>query len=70
MIVDTQYMVAIYENMVGIYNLSTGHLLQELGRIEMYNGTQKFKFTTGVVNMENRNLFICAKNEKKSDKDI
>lgn len=56
--------------MVGIYNLSTGHLLQELGRIEMYNGTQKFKFTTGVVNMENRNLFICAKNEKKSDKDI
>ena len=44
-------------------------MLHELGRIESFNPQQKFRFVSATVNIENKNIFLCAKNDKKTDKE-
>lgn len=52
LLVENQYVIAVYETSVNIYNASTGDLLQTDANIEGKNGPLKFKFKNAAVNVQ------------------
>jgi hypothetical protein len=68
-LVESDYVVAVYDTMVTIYNATTGDLLQDLAKIDKGNQPQKFRFRYASVNIENKQITIAAHNLKKSDKE-
>ena len=52
LLVENQYVIAVYDTCVNIYNASTGDLLQSDANIEGKNGPLKFKFKHAAVNVQ------------------
>lgn len=62
--------MAVYDTQVTIYNAVTGDVLQELAKIDRGNSVQKFRFRYAAVNIENKQIYLVAHNQKKTDKEI
>lgn len=51
---ENEYVVAVYDTLVTIYNAATGDILQDTAKIDRGNSAQKFRFRHAAVNIENK----------------
>ena len=68
-LVESEYVVAVYDTQVTIYNQATGDVIQELGKLDKGNVT-KFRLKQVSVNIENKQIYLVAHNTKKTDKEL
>lgn len=57
LLVDEEYVVAVYDTLVTIFNAQTGDFLDSLGK-----GVDKgkFRFKTAASNIENKQILVVA----------
>ena len=68
-LVESEYVVAVYDTQVTIYNQATGDVIQELVKLDKGNVT-KFRLKQVSVSIENKQIYLVAHNTKKTDREL
>lgn len=66
--VEGDYVLAVYETYVQIFNAATGDLLQQIA-IPEEKSINKFKLKMAAVNIANTEIYLVSRNIKESSKD-
>jgi hypothetical protein len=66
--VEGDYVLAVYETCVQIFNATTGNLLQQTAVLDD-KSINKFKFKMAAVNIANTEVYLVSRNIKESSKD-
>ena len=68
-LVESDYVVAVYDTQVTIFNQATGDVIQEVVKLDKGNVT-KFRLKHVSINIENKQIYLVAHNIKKTDKEL
>ncbi len=69
-LIQQTYVVAVYEHSISIYNMVTGDLLEEMGKLEKQKQGDLFKYNCAAVNPINPDVFLGSNNVQSSKKAI
>jgi len=66
LLVETEYVVAVYDTSVVIFNAASGDFLQETGRLDSKNQTNKFRYKSATINIAGTDIYLAAHNVKEA----
>ena len=58
LLVENQYVIAVFDNLVQVYSATSGDFLQEDGRLDGKSQSMKFKYRNAVVNFQTNDINI------------
>jgi hypothetical protein len=58
LLVENQYVIAVFDTVIHIYNASTGDLLQEEGKLDGKHANTKFKYKTAAINSQTNDISV------------